>query len=124
MLVFGLAGTFGSLMAVCSRNLPLTRRANLLLVTTSAFVPIVVATLTHPALYNGLRHFVFVVPPFAVLGGLAGAWMFDRAKALGAWAAAAFIVGSIGGLALPISDMVRLHPYQYTRSEERRVGKE
>jgi Dolichyl-phosphate-mannose-protein mannosyltransferase len=114
MLVFGLAGTVGSLIAVCSRNLPLTRRANLLLVTASTFVPVVVATLTHPALYNGLRHFVFVVPPFAVLGGLAGAWMFDRARALGPWAAAAFIAVSIGGLALPISDMVRLHPYQYT----------
>jgi hypothetical protein len=114
MLVFGLAGTFGSLMAVCSHNLPLTRRANLLLVTASAFVPVVVAMLTHPALYNGLRHFVFVVPPFAVLGGLAGAWMFDRARAIGPWAAAAFIAVSIGGLALPISDMVRVHPYQYT----------
>jgi len=114
MLVFGIAGTAGSLFAICSGKLPLTRRANLLLVVTSAFVPLIIAMLAHPALYNGLRHFVFVVPPFAVLGGLAGAWIFDRAKALGPWAAASFIAVSIGGLALPIRDMVRLHPYQYT----------
>ena len=114
MLTLGLAGTAGSLVAVCSRRLLLTRRANLLLVAASAFLPVVVATLTHPALYNGLRHFVFVVPPFAVLGGLAGAWMSDRAKTIGPWAAIAFVAVSIGGLALPISDMVRLHPYQYT----------
>ncbi|HET7804977.1 MAG TPA: glycosyltransferase family 39 protein [Pseudolabrys sp.] len=114
MLALGLAGTVGSLIAVGSRELPLTRRANLLFVAASAFLPVIIATLTHPALYNGLRHFVFVVPPFAVLGGLAGAWIFDRAKALGAWAAAAFIAVSIGGLALPVIDMVRLHPYQYT----------
>jgi len=114
MLALGLAGTAGSLVAVCSRRLLLTRRANLLLVAASAFLPVVVATLTHPALYNGLRHFVFVVPPFAVLGGLAGAWMSDRAKTIGPWAAIAFVAVSIGGLALPISDMVRLHPYQYT----------
>ena len=42
-----------------------------------------IAMLTHPALYNGLRHFVFVVPPFAVLGGLAGAWLFERTCAFG-----------------------------------------
>ena len=84
MLALGLAGTVGSLIAVGSRELPLTRRANLLFVAASAFLPVIIATLTHPALYNGLRHFVFVVPPFAVLGGLAGAWIFDRAKALGA----------------------------------------
>ncbi len=28
-----------------------------------------------PAMYNGVRHFVFVLPPLAVAGGLAGAWI-------------------------------------------------
>ena len=114
MLALGLAGTFGALIAVGSRQLPPTRRANLLLVSAWAFLPVAVAMLTHPALYNGLRHFVFVLPPFAVLGGIAGAWMLYRAKAFGAWAAAALVALFAGGLALPISDMVRLHPYQYT----------
>ena len=36
-----------------------------------------------PALYNGLRHFVFVVPPFAVLGGLAAGWIVERARRYG-----------------------------------------
>jgi len=70
--------------------------------------------LTHPALYNGLRHFVFVVPSFAVLGGLAGAWVLCRAKAFGTGAVAAVTAVLIGGLILPVSEMVRLHPYQYT----------
>jgi hypothetical protein len=114
MLVLGLAGTIGALITVGSRKVPLTRRASLLLVAASAFLPVTVAMLTHPALYNGLRHFVFVVPPFAALGGLAGAWMLYRAKAFGALAAATFVAVLVGGLALPITDMVRLHPYQYT----------
>jgi hypothetical protein len=114
MLALGLAGTAGALIAASSRELPLTRRANLLVVASSAFLPITIATLTHPALYNGLRHFVFVVPPFAVLGGLAGAWLFRRAQAFGTWGVVAAVAVLIGGLGLPVRDMVRLHPYQYT----------
>jgi hypothetical protein len=68
----------------------------------------------HPAFYNGLRHFVFVVPPFAVLGGIAGAWLFEKSRPFGKSATAALTVAFVGGLALPLSDMVRLHPYQYT----------
>jgi len=28
-------------------------------------------------IYNGIRHFVFVTPPLAVLGWIAGAFAFD-----------------------------------------------
>lgn len=114
MLALGFAGAVGAVIAAPRRQFPLTHRANLALVTVSAFLPIAIAMLTHPALYNGLRHFVFVVPPFAVLGGLAGAWLFRQARAVGIWSAAVFGALLIGGLILPIRDMVRLHPYQYT----------
>ncbi|MGC2072379.1 MAG: glycosyltransferase family 39 protein, partial [Pseudolabrys sp.] len=83
MLVLGLAGVAGALFAATQRQLPLSRRANFVLVTLAAILPILVAMLAHPAFYNGLRHFVFVVPPFAAIGGLAGAWIFERALALG-----------------------------------------
>ena len=114
MLALGFAGAAGSIVAACRHELPLVRRANLLLVTFAAFFPVALAIISHPALYNGLRHFVFVVPPFAVLGGLAGAWLFERAQAAGAAPAAAAITIFIAALGLPVSDMVRLHPYQYT----------
>ena len=114
MLTLGLAGTAGALVAVTRRELPLDRRASYLLVASAAIFPILLAILAHPAFYNGLRHFVFVVPPFAVLGGLAGGWIFERAFSFGKAAAGAVIAIFIGALALPVSDMVRLHPYQYT----------
>jgi hypothetical protein len=69
---------------------------------------------SHPAFYNGLRHFIFVVPPFAVLGGLAFGTLFERARKHGHAATAALGVILIGGIALPIYDMVKLHPFQYT----------
>jgi hypothetical protein len=114
MLVLGIVGAAGALIASGQKRLPLTRRANYVLLIASTFLPVLIAMTTHPALYNGLRHFVFVVPPFAVLGGLSGAWLFERARTAGKWAMAAFAAFSGAGLALPISDMVRLHPYQYT----------
>jgi len=117
MIALGLAGTFGALVAVTRPNLPQTclplpRRANLLFVVLAAYFPVGLAMLAHPALYNGLRHFVFVVPPFAVLGGLAGGWLFERTRPIAARAALVAVL--LAGIALPVSDMVRLHPYQYT----------
>ena len=114
MLVLGLAGVAGALFAATRRQLPLNRRASFVLVALAAILPVLVAIVAHPAFYNGLRHFVFVVPPFAAIGGLAGAWLFERAQAFSKLAAAALAVIFVGGVALPISDMVRLHPYQYT----------
>jgi Dolichyl-phosphate-mannose-protein mannosyltransferase len=114
MLALGVAGAIGALVAAARPNLPLPRRANLLFVVLAAFFPVGLAMLAHPALYNGLRHFVFVVPPFAVLGGLAGGWIFQKVRPLGTPALAAFMAIFIGAVTLPVSDMVRLHPYQYT----------
>src|SRR5262249_39626354 len=66
----GRAGPAGSLIAATRRELPPNRRASYVLVTLAAIFPVLLALVAHPAFYNGLRHFVFVVPPFAVLGGL------------------------------------------------------
>jgi Dolichyl-phosphate-mannose-protein mannosyltransferase len=114
MLALGLVGTVGAAVAIGRRSLPVHRRAALLMVLLAAFLPVAVAMAMHPAFYNGLRHFVFVVPPFAVLGGLAAGWIAARAASYGKPALAAFAVLCIGGVTLPVIDMVRLHPYQYT----------
>jgi hypothetical protein len=114
MLTLGIAGVAGALIAIGRHDVPLTRRANFVLVAAAALLPLVVAMLTHPALYNGLRHFVFVLPPFAVLGGLTGAWLLKRAFEASKFAAGALAAFFAAGLALPVTDMVRLHPYQYT----------
>src|SRR5262249_62142422 len=67
-----------------------------------------------PALYTGLGHFVFVPPPLAALGGLAGARMFDWLRLHGRMAAATGIALFAAAVALPAVEFVRLHPYQYT----------
>jgi hypothetical protein len=107
-------GTAGALMIASGySSRPKQARAAYLAVALSALLPIAVAVATRPAMYNGLRHFVFVLPPFAVLGGLAGAWLIERAATYGRAALAAGVVLLTVGIALPVAEMVRLHPYQY-----------
>jgi hypothetical protein len=114
MLALGLMGAAGVFVAAMRGRAPVNRRAALLIVALAALVPVALAMVAHPALYNGLRHFVFVVPPFAVLGGIASAWLTERARPLGKATLGALTALFIGGVTLPVIDMVRLHPYQYT----------
>jgi 4-amino-4-deoxy-L-arabinose transferase-like glycosyltransferase len=114
LLALGLIGTLGAFAAAARRSVTVNRRAGLILVALSPILPIVLAMLMRPALYNGLRHFVFVVPPFAALGGLGATWVVERARPYGKTALTALAAIFIGAVALPVSDMVRLHPYEYT----------
>jgi hypothetical protein len=86
----------------------------LLAVTLAAVLPVLVAVATRPVMYNGIRHFVFLTPPFAVLGGLAAAWIARRLQQYGRVPVTAGAIVLVAGLAAPTIDMARLHPYEYT----------
>jgi hypothetical protein len=113
MLALGFAGLIGIVAVLIRGRVPLNRRAALFALALAVLLPIVLAIVSHPAFYNGLRHFVFVVPPFAAAGGLAFGWLFTRARAYGKPAIAAVCAVFVGGISLPMIEMVRLHPYQY-----------
>ena len=113
-LLLGVGGTAGALVAAFRRDIAPPRRAILILVAFAAMFPIVLTVLAKPAMYNGIRHFVFVAPAIAVLGGLAGAWITEQLQRLWRPAAAFAAVVLLVGLLLPINEMVQLHPYQYT----------
>ena len=118
MLALGICGVAGALVIVAkSGDRSATgagHRAALFSTLLGALLPILITVAMRPAMYNGVRHFVFVLPPFAALGGLAGARIAEGLRpygniALGAGALALFL-----GVASPVVDMVRLHPYEYT----------
>lgn len=78
----------------------------------AALGPIVGAVVLRPVLYDAHRHFLFVLPPAAVLGGLAVSWAI-AADAVPRWARVA-VAGLFTALAtFTVRDMVRLHPYEY-----------
>jgi hypothetical protein len=90
------------------------RRAALLATVLAALLPVLVTVATRPAMYNGIRHFLFVLPPFAALAGLAGAQLVQRFSQYGRMAVGGTALVLLVGVASPILDMVRLHPYEYT----------
>jgi hypothetical protein len=114
LLVLGLGGVAGALIAAPRRALQIERRSILVFLATAVIVPIAMTVILKPAMYNGIRHFVFVTPPLAVLGGLAGKWMLDRAASRQPWLAAATASAITASFILPVKEMARLHPYQYT----------
>ncbi len=106
-------GASGALVATCGRDVPPPRRAIYLLIVLAALLPIVVAVALRPAMYNGVRHFLFVLPSLAALGGYAAAWFYE----FSARSVILPVVGTIvlvSALALPVAEMSRLHPYEYT----------
>jgi Dolichyl-phosphate-mannose-protein mannosyltransferase len=113
-LVLGLGGAVGALIAVCRRTVTFNRRAVLLLVALAALLPLAVTVALQPAMYNGIRHFVFVLPPFAVLGGRAGMSLVEMAARRFRFAPIAAAVVLVAGTAVPVARMIRLHPFEYT----------
>jgi Dolichyl-phosphate-mannose-protein mannosyltransferase len=114
LLALTIAGVIGTFMALPRSDVPARRKTILLMLTLAAIFPILVAIVKRPALYNGIRHFIFVIPPMTVLAGLAFArgmnWLKENRRN---WQPAAVAVFSFG-LLLSLGEMIRLHPYQYT----------
>lgn len=109
-----IGGVVITIMSLRRESVPARRKTILLMLTLAATLPLVIAMVKRPALYNGIRHFIFVIPPMTVLAGVAFATLMDwlRVNHRGAQAAV-FAVFSFG-LMLPLAEMIRLHPYQYT----------
>jgi hypothetical protein len=116
MLALGLCGFVGALVAVCrpGNGADAKRRASLLAIVLAVSLPILMTIITLPYIFNGIRHLLFIVPPVAVLGGLAGAWIGRRLVDYGRVAIAAGAVALAAGTISPVIDMIRLHPYEYT----------
>ena len=111
--ILAAAGVLGALAAAARPSLEPRRRAILLCVALAALLPIAVTVIARPAMYNGVRHFVFVLPPLAVAGGLAAGFLAERLARLGDAALSAAALGLLAGIALPVIGMARLHPYEY-----------
>jgi len=114
LLALLIAGVVGTLVSLPRADVSGRRKAILLTLTLAATLPLAIAMVKRPALYNGIRHFIFVIPPMTVLAGTAFAWAMNWLKDnRRGWQPAAVAIFAFG-LLLPLSEMIRLHPYQYT----------
>jgi hypothetical protein len=113
LLGLGLAGIAIAAWMIVQEQTPIRPRAALLLVLLAVLLPPMFAVVLRPAMYNGIRHFVFVVPPLVVLGGVAAARLHEAARGIRFLATVGILLFALGA-ALPLLEMVRLHPYEYT----------
>lgn len=87
------------------------RIAALTAVGLGAFLPIAYAQVLRPATYDGIRHFLFTLPPMCVIAalGFESLWRRVSVPVLRALVPAGLAVG----LTVTGHDMIRLHPYEY-----------
>jgi hypothetical protein len=72
-------------------------------------VPFVYVLILRPPMYDGYRHFLFILPPVFILGGLSIQAIWERLR--NKWSFALTLVV----LVVPgVIGLVRLHPYEYT----------
>jgi hypothetical protein len=114
LLVLMTGAVIGTFVMLPRQDVPARRKTIMLMLTLAATLPLVIAMVKRPALYNGIRHFIFVIPPMAVLGGVAFAWVMERLRANHRSWQPVVLATFCFGLALSAAEMIRLHPYQYT----------
>jgi hypothetical protein len=79
----------------------------------SVIIPIITAILGHSTVYDGIRHFLFVIPPLACLAGLSFQFFLDLLSAMNIKLAYIAVLLVTVYLTYQVSVMVRLHPYEY-----------
>jgi hypothetical protein len=88
----------------------LTSVSGYLLVVLWALLPVACAVAARSTLYDGLRHFLFVLPALAALTAASCDHLLRQAKH--SWASLPPLVAVLASLALTVADMAALHPYE------------
>lgn len=95
-------------------NRPLSTDYWLLL--TSFLIPFLYVLLLRPPMYDGFRHFLFILPPVFVTCGLGVEAIFQAAKKVGSGSAALNWLRAVVSLVLILPGILgaaQLHPYEY-----------
>jgi hypothetical protein len=72
--------------------------------------PIFMAIIMHSTVYDGIRHFLFLLPVLAVLAGISFAGLLKSHVSLLIKGSAGVLIGLSAGMA--VFDMAQLHPYE------------
>ncbi|PXA05557.1 hypothetical protein DDZ13_01405 [Coraliomargarita sinensis] len=76
--------------------------------------PVAYMVFRDPVLYDGMRHFLFVLPPMASIGALSLEWLLRQTASTSVrWLPQAIQAAAFLSLGLVAYEMLRLHPYQY-----------
>ncbi len=118
-LLLVLAAVSIVVVPVFARQLLRPQRQGIALILLAMFVPPLYAVVRQPALYDTVRHFLFVVPLLCVIAAFSAVhlsrWAVAEFELV--WSKRALSAGMFGILILHVlvmaTEMVRLHPYEY-----------
>ena len=107
-----LAGAALAMTSLVWQTLEQQRRRDLALVSLTIIVPLASEVLFHGPAFTGMRHFLFLLPPLAVLAGVGFSELVDTLEMNGRRLAAGAIA-LVGACFLwEGATLVRLHPYE------------
>jgi Dolichyl-phosphate-mannose-protein mannosyltransferase len=96
-----------------ARSTNIAWRKETLLVAVAALLPLICEVAAAGPAFSGMRHFLFTVPPLAVLAGLGIDGLFGRLEAASRLAAAVAAALLLGCLTWNANTLYRLHPDEY-----------
>jgi len=105
LFLIGVAAGFGKVIKTKSHTRDIV---SLTLILGWFIIPVGYVLIQQPAMYDGLRHFLFILPPIFIFIGFVFEWISELVKP--AWLRA----GAILLILLPgLIGIARLHPYEY-----------
>jgi hypothetical protein len=88
------------------------RRRDLALVSLTIVIPLACQVLFHGPAFTGIRHFLFVLPPLAILAGVGFSELLDALETRGRRVASAALALVCACFLWEGATLVRLHPYE------------
>lgn len=89
------------------------KRSETLLLIAIATFPVLCQVIDGGPAFTGLRHFLFVVPPFAVLAGIGLDGLLAHLEIRRLWLSRAAALSVVALLSWSAGTLIALHPYQY-----------
>jgi hypothetical protein len=111
MLILAIAGLIGGGVQMARRP---NRPRSLVLAILAAWLlmPLALFAIMRPNAYDGMRHFLFIVPAVAIWAAIGAAWLWQLLP--GAMSRTVLLVCLAGAIVAQAATIVRLHPYQMT----------
>lgn len=112
-VIFQIAFLMGIIWIIFKyKQLSPTQRACIILVLLQVFYLPLIAILKQSTMYDGMRHFLFIIPGIAAIAATTLVWLYQKISSkYTKLFATTFILISFSVI---IFDMISLHPYQYT----------
>jgi len=79
----------------------------------AALVPLAHFIVDRPIIYNGIRHYLFMVPPVVVLAGIGLDRTYEYLRRHSVWFSRGFAAALGIAAAVQVTIMAQLHPYEY-----------